>query len=173
MESLIEFLNNQSKLVGTIFILVGSYVLSLICKIAIDLVFRGVQKRLDRKNSIHALAKTRTVKHLLKNVINVFFLFVAVMMILAHFGFNIVPLLTGASILGLAVSFGAQTFFKDLFAGLFIITEDQFNIGDRVKIGNVEGKVYKMTLRMTVLKDAKGNFIYISNSQIESVTRFK
>lgn len=173
MDNILQFINEQNKLVAAIAILLGAYLLSLICKILIDFVFRGVQKRLNRTNATHALAKTRTVKHLLKNIINAFFFFVAVVMVLAHFGLNIAPLLTGAGILGLAVSFGAQTLFKDLIAGLFIITEDQFNIGDKIKVKGFTGEVYKMTLRMTVLKDEKGNLIYISNSQIESVTRYK
>ncbi len=173
MKYVSTFVNEQEKLVVAIAIVLGAYLLSLISKMLIDFVFRGVQNRLSRNNSTHALAKTRTVKHLLKNIVNVFFLFVAVVMILAHFGLNIGPLLTGAGILGLAISFGAQTLFKDLIAGLFIITEDQFNIGDKIKVKDFTGVVYKMTLRMTVLKDEKGNLIYISNSQIENVIRYK
>ena len=172
MKQISPFLSEQNRLVTAIIIIVSAYLLSLICKLMVDFVFRRMQRRfIDKKP--HAFAKTRTVKALLKNVIDAFFLFIAIMMILAHFGFNIVPLLTGASVLGLALSFGAQTFFKDVIAGFFIITEDQFNIGDKIKIKEFTGTVYKMTLRMTVLKDGKGNLTYISNSQIENVTRFK
>lgn len=172
MEAFLKYVYSQNKLTGAIVIVVTAYLLSLILKITLDFIFRRIQNRIGQSKT-HVLAKTQTVKALLKNVVNVVFLFVAGMMLLAHFGYNIVPLLTGAGILGLAFSFGAQTLFKNMIAGFFIITEDQFNIGDRVKIKDFEGTVHKMTLRMTVLKDAKGNLIYISNSQIENVTRFK
>ncbi|OGK18562.1 hypothetical protein A3B50_00030 [Candidatus Roizmanbacteria bacterium RIFCSPLOWO2_01_FULL_40_42] len=172
MESLIRFANQQNRFVTAIIILLSAYILSFVCKLVIDFVFSRIKRRVS-EDRVHMLAKTRTIRALLKSVVNGFFFFVAVMMILAHFGLNIVPLLTGAGIVGLAFSFGAQTLFKDFIAGFFIIFEDQFNIGDKVKIGNIEGEVHKMTLRMTVLKDAKGNLIFISNSQIESVTRLK
>ncbi len=172
MKQILPFFYEQNKLVAALTIIISAYLLSLICKLMIDFIFRRMQKRFVDKKP-HAFAKTRTVRVLLKNVIDAFFLFIAVMMILAHFGYNIVPLLTGASVLGLALSFGAQTFFKDLIAGFFIITEDQFNIGDKIKVKDFTGTVYKMTLRMTVLKDEKGNLTYISNSQIENVTRYK
>jgi len=53
------------------------------------------------------------------------------------------------------------------------VAENQFNIGDKVKIGKLEGEVFKMTMRMTVLKDKNGNLIYIPNSQIATVIKLK
>jgi small conductance mechanosensitive channel len=86
---------------------------------------------------------------------------------------NITPLITGAGILGLAFSFGAQTLVKDLIAGFFIILENQYNVGDQVKLNTEEGVVDKITLRATVLKDKKGNLIYIPNSEIKKVVVIK
>ncbi len=117
------------------------------------------------------LAKTRTIRSLLKNVIDAALFLVAFFIILSHWGVNTVPILTGAGILGLAFSFGAQTLVKDFISGFFIIAENQFNIGDAIKVDKYEGEVVKMTLRMTVLKDKKGNMIYIPNSQIETVVK--
>ena len=71
----------------------------------------------------------------------------------------------------LYLSFGAQTLVKDIIAGFFIIAENQFNIGDKIQIGKLEGEVNKMTLRLTVLKDKNGNLIYIPNSQITTVIK--
>lgn len=171
MKGAFPVLQDQNKLVSAVFIVASAYLLSLICKMIVDFIFRRIKRRYA--SEAHMLAKTRTIRALLKNVIDAVFLFVAILMILAHFGFNILPLVTGAGILGLAFSFGAQTIFKDLIAGFFIVFEDQFNIGDKIKVKDFTGTVYKMTLRMTVLKDEKGNFIYISNSQIENVVRYK
>jgi len=139
-------------------------------KKSIDLVFAGVKRKVSDG---YVLAKTRTIRSLLKNIIDAVLFLVAVLIILSHWGVNVAPILTGAGILGLAFSFGAQTLVKDLIAGFFIILENQFNIGDRIQIGKLEGEVYKMTLRMTVLKDRNDNLIYIPNSQITTVIKLK
>ena len=170
MDAFWEFVTTENKFVTAILILVCAYVLSLIAKNAIDFIFVRVRSKVSEGHP-HMLAKTKTLRLILKAVVDVFLLFSALLMILSHFGLNIVPLLTGAGIVGLAFSFGAQTVFKDYIVGFYILLEDQFSIGDKVKIGDVTGEVYKMTLRVTVLKDAKSNLIFISNSQIESVTK--
>ncbi len=159
-----------NKLFVTAGVLAATLLLSILSKKTIDAVVSGVQK--SKLNSF-VLAKTKTVRLLLKNIIDIFLFLIAVLVILAHWGINITPILTGAGILGLAISFGAQTLVKDIIAGFFIIAEDQFNVGDRVKIGNLEGEVYQVTLRLTILKDKKENLIYIPNSQISSVIKLK
>lgn len=172
MDTFWEFVTVENKFITAIIILLSAYFLSLVSKKTIDFVFARIRSRVPDGHP-HMLAKTKTLRVILKGVVDGFFLFIAVLMVLSHFGFNIIPLLTGASIVGLAFSFGAQTVFKDYIAGFYILAEDQFNVGDKVKIGDVTGHVYKMTLRVTVLKDAKDNLIFISNSQIQSVTRLR
>lgn len=151
-------------------VLIATLFISYFLKKSVDLVFAGVKRKVADS---YVLAKTRTIRSLLNNVIDAVLFSVAVLIILSNWGVNVTPILTGAGILGLAFSFGAQTLVKDLIAGFFIIIENQFNIGDRIQIGKLEGEVYKMTLRMTVLKDKNGNLIYIPNSQITTVIRLK
>lgn len=122
---------------------------------------KSYQKRLD------------TLKSLLGNVFSVAFLLVIALMIMKDLGFDITPILTGAGILGLAVSFGSQSLVKDLISGFFIILENQFNVGDEVKIDGIQGRVYKINLRTTILKDEEGNLIYLPNSSISKLTRLK
>jgi len=114
-----------------------------------------------------------TLKSLLKSIVSISVFVILFLVIFYEFGFNITPILTGAGILGLAVSFGAQTLIKDLISGFFIILENQYNVGNVVKIGENQGKVYKMTLRTTILKDEDENLIYIPNSEIKKVVVFK
>lgn len=146
------------------------FFISYFIKKSINLLFAGIKRRVEEAET---LAKTKTVSLLLKNIVDVALLLVAILIILSSWGVNIVPILTGAGILGLAFSFGAQTLVKDLIEGFFIIAENQFNIGDKIQIGKLEGEVYKMTLRLTILKDKNGNLIYIPNSQITTIVKLK
>ena len=115
-------------------------------------------------------AKVRTLAILFSTVGNIVILSVALLMILELLGVDILPLLAGAGILGLAVGFGSQTLVKDLVSGIFIILENQYNVGDTVKIGTYTGKVKKISFRSTVLKDEKKGVVYISNGSISSVS---
>lgn len=119
------------------------------------------------------VARTKTTKYLLLSIFDAVLIFISILTVLSNLGLDIGPILTGAGILGLAVSFGAQSLIKDFLSGFFIILEEQFNVGDEVKIGAFEGKVAKLTLRTTVLKDDSENLIFIPNSQIFSVLRKK
>jgi len=80
---------------------------------------------------------------------------------------NIGPLLAGVGVLGLAVSFGAQTLIKDLIAGIFILVEGQCAVGDVVRVGATSGMVERITLRTTVLRDLQGVVHVIPNGSIE------
>ncbi len=161
---------NINRILFSITILLVSIVISYILKKSIDVIFAGVRRRVVQERT---LAKTKTARSLIKTIIDVILFIIAVLMVLSQWGVNILPILTGAGILGLAISFGAQTLIKDLISGFFILMEDQYNLGDRVKINTFEGEVYSITLRLTILKDSKGNRIYIPNSQVTSVVRFK
>jgi small conductance mechanosensitive channel len=96
--------------------------------------------------------------------------FLAAMQILARLGINMGPLLASAGIAGLAIGFGAQTLVKDFINGFFILAENQYDIGDTVKIAGVQGVVETMTLRRTVLRDADGTLHTVPSSQIAVVS---
>lgn len=90
----------------------------------------------------------------------------ALLMFLDLFGVDIRPILAGAGIIGLAVGFGAQSLVKDFVSGLFILIENQYSVGDKVKLGSAEGVVKKITMRSTVLETDGGKTIYLSNGAI-------
>jgi len=83
---------------------------------------------------------------------------------------NVRALLTTAGILGLTIGFGAQSLIKDLIAGFFILFEDQYGVGDVVRIGQQDGVVERMTLRVTVLRNLEGQVHVIPNGTIQTVT---
>lgn len=158
------------KLIKIVFIFFLGFVSNTFLQRSINIFFSNLEKK---SILVSYRQRLKTLKTLLKSVVSVLIFIVLFLMIFYEFGFNIHPILTGAGILGLAVSFGAQTLIKDLIAGFFIILENQYNVGDFVKIGDTQGKVYKITLRMTVLKDKQDNLIYIPNSEIKKVIIFK
>ncbi len=96
----------------------------------------------------------------------------ASLMTLADFGVQVGPLLAGLGIVGVAVGFGAQYMIRDLINGFFLLAEDQFRVGDSVKVGDFSGSVETMTLRSTRLRALGGEVITIPNGEIRSVTNY-
>src|SRR5438552_13319066 len=83
---------------------------------------------------------------------------------------SLTPVLASAGILCLAVGFGAQSLVKDVISGFFILLEDQYGVGDVVKIGDFTGVVEHMTLRSTVLRNLEGQVHVVPNGNIQTVT---
>lgn len=93
-------------------------------------------------------------------------------MILAELGINIGPWLAAAGILGIALGFGSQSLIKDLIGGIFVVIEDQYNIGDVVKISGISGIVEEINLRRTVLRDLDGIVHFIPNGESGIASNF-
>ncbi len=110
-----------------------------------------------------------TVSQLLRSVGRVVIVAVALLLALNVF-IDIGPLLAGAGILGLAVSFGAQSLVKDVIAGFFILMENQFVMGDVIEVAGKSGAVERMTLRMVMLRDTDGTVHMVPNGQITTVS---
>jgi len=111
-------------------------------------------------------ARIHTLIQLGQHTTNVVIVILASLMVLHVLGINILPLLTGAGVLGLAVSLGTQTLVRDVINGVFILSENQFEIGDVIRVGDRIGKVERMTLRVTYLRDSEGYLHIIPNGEI-------
>jgi small-conductance mechanosensitive channel len=111
-----------------------------------------------------------TLASVLNSVANFVVWFVAILTVLDLLKLNLGPLLASAGIAGLAIGFGAQTLVKDFINGFFVLLEDQYNIGDAVRLAGVKGTVEDMTLRRTVLRDDDGTLHTIPNSQVQIVS---
>jgi len=118
----------------------------------------------DRRRRLRTLARTGTAAS------SVLIWILAVIYIFAQLGLDITPIIASASVVGLAVAFGAQTLIKDYFYGFFILIENQFTVGDIVKLGPVTGTVEQISLRITTLRDLKGTVHYIPNGSISQVS---
>ncbi|WP_026695828.1 mechanosensitive ion channel family protein [Peribacillus kribbensis] len=113
-----------------------------------------------------------TLLKLLDNIIRYVVFFIAAMAILQVFSIDVKALLAGAGIIGLAVGFGAQSLVKDVITGFFIILEDQFSVGDYVRIGQFEGTVEEIGLRTSKIKNFTGELLIVPNGNISEVTNF-
>ncbi len=94
---------------------------------------------------------------------------IAGMQFLAALGVNLAPLLASAGVAGVAIGLAAQTIVKDMFNGILILVEGQFNVGDTVRLAGLAGTVEAMTLRKTTVRDGDGTLYVIPNSQITTV----
>lgn len=113
--------------------------------------------------------QTRTLAGLLYSAGTALIVTVAVLTALAEFGFNVAPIAAAAGLASLAFGFGAQHLVRDIINGFFIVFEDQYVVGDTVRIGEQVGRVEHMTLRRTVLRDAQGALVTVPNGEIRQV----
>lgn len=93
----------------------------------------------------------------------------ATVMVLGELGLNVAPIIASASVLGLAVSLGAQNIVKDLVSGIFMLFEDQYGVGDVISVSDVEGVVENVGLRVTTVRSADGTLWYLRNGEILKV----
>ncbi|ETI66209.1 mechanosensitive ion channel family protein [Neobacillus vireti LMG 21834] len=119
-----------------------------------------------------SVRRGETLSKLLDNIISYVVYFIAFMMILSVLGIDVKALIAGAGVVGLAVGFGAQSLVKDVISGFFIIFEDQFSVGDQIRVGLLEGTVETIGLRTTKIKSGTGEVHILPNGSITQVTNF-
>jgi small conductance mechanosensitive channel len=113
--------------------------------------------------------RAEAIGSVLRGFVSIVILSIALLLVLSEFDIDLAPLLAGAGIVGVALGFGAQSLVRDLLAGLFILLEDQYGIGDIVDVGEAVGTVEAVGLRITTLRDLQGIYWYIPNGEIRRV----
>jgi len=114
-------------------------------------------------------ARAESASVVLTNTIVVSIWVIAALMICGIVGIQLAPLLAGAGIAGVALGFGAQSLVKDCIAGLFMLMEDQYGIGDVVDLGEAVGVVEEVSLRTTVLRGVDGTVWHVPNGVVQRV----
>lgn len=147
-------------MISIIIVQVGRFIIRKIFKIK----FHGRIRQEERRE--------QTLHKLLENALSYVVYFSAILAILQEFSIDVKGLLAGAGVLGLAVGFGAQSLVKDVISGFFILFEDQFSVGDYVKIGTAEGKVEEIGLRTTKIKNFTGELFILPNGTITQVVNY-
>lgn len=156
------------------------HIISIIIIIVLTFIVIKIGRSMLRKvfNARHSsplrLTERRetTLERLLENVFTYVVYFVAIVMLLNEFGVDVKAIVAGAGVAGLAIGFGAQSLVKDVITGFFIIFEDQFSVGDYVRIGSFEGYVEQIGLRTTKIVSWTGELYILPNSSINEVTNY-
>jgi small conductance mechanosensitive channel len=157
--------DNGDRILAAIAVVIGVLLIYLV----IARLARGIVNRIAEKGGDSA-ARAQTLWSMLRRVIQIVFVATGVLTVAVVVGIPITPLLAVGSAVGVAVGFGAQDLVKDIIAGFFILAEDQYHIGDVIRVAGVAGAVEDIRLRVTVLRDLDGYVHYVPNGQIAVTT---
>ena len=152
--------------------LLGIFVIALV----LNRVLRAVTNLVIKQAASPARAEqireqqTRTLAGVLYSAAGKIVWGVALLTAMPEFGINVTPVAALAGLASLAVGFGAQTLVRDVITGFYIVLEDQYVVGDTIQIADHVGRVEHLTLRRTVIRDARGALVTIGNGEIRTVS---
>jgi len=137
-------------------------------------LLRPLKERFGDTASLAAQSERRqqralTLGSVLKSIVSFVVFGLAVMYLLQLLGVNLAPVLASAGVVGVAVAFGAQNLVRDFLSGMFMMVEDQYGVGDVVDLGEANGTVESVGLRVTTLRDLYGTVWYVRNGEIQRV----
>jgi len=164
-EDTMNFLRHDAPKI--VLVILGAYILT---KILRAIARKSADLHIRKLPSGVRVQQVRTVASVITSVGVFVIFFVAALEVLSLVGLNLGPMLASAGIAGLAIGFGAQTLVHDFINGFFILLENQYDIGDTVRIAGVKGTVERMSLRNTVLRDEDGTLHIVPNSAIQIVS---
>lgn len=181
--ALTEWIGSNQSAIRIVLIVVVAVIARFVLRAAgsriIGRVVTGVKRAADvtmteqLRDTVHAQARivqrTRTLGSVLGSLTNWALGVVAAILVLGELGFEVTAIVAGAGILGAGLAVGAQDIVRDMLNGIFMVFEDQIGVGDKVNLGEVEGIVEEVTIRVTKIRDAKGALWFIRNGQIQRV----
>jgi moderate conductance mechanosensitive channel len=124
---------------------------------------------LNQETTKRLQLRVSTISGVTKSIATVVWIIIGILSAFMSLGVDVIPLLAGAGIVGVAISLASQNLIKDAINGFLIILEDQYALGDMIGVGNATGLVENMNLRMTQIRDSEGRLITIPNSEIKTV----
>lgn len=178
MESFFEhfsswFESNRSTIITIVLIIAFAWSFRAFGIIFIRKTVKRTMRSSDHKNRLEEKKREETITQIISGALEILIWPITAILVISQLGVNVAPLIAGAGILGLAVGFGAQSLVKDVISGLFIIAENQYRVGDVVKINNeTTGTVTKISLRVTILRDLDGIVHTIPNGLIELTSNY-
>jgi moderate conductance mechanosensitive channel len=154
--------------INIVVIIVVAFVVVRAAHLAIARLQYSVGRR-DERHDLEWQRRAATLSSILSRTVTVAVAFLAILMLLRELSIDVVPILTGAGIAGLAIGFGAQNLVRDVISGFFLILEDQVRVGDLARINGVGGIVEQIGLRTIVLRDVEGAVQVFPNGTITSL----
>lgn len=146
-------------------------ILAIIAQQILSFFVKRMRKRAGAMvGNAHRAAQLRTLAGIIRATGYALIGFYVFIQILGALGVPLGSFIAAAGVIGLGISFGAQSLFKDMLTGLFILLEDQYAIGDTIKIAGLQGTVENLTLRVTTMRDGDGTLYIVPNSQITTVS---
>lgn len=130
------------------------------------------RRRETKKDREEVEKRIQTLSRIFVGTGTVITVVVVIFMILSEVGIDVAPLLAGLGIAGIAVGFGAQSLVKDVIAGVFVLLENQYRVGDVARVADVTGIVEEINLRRTVLRDLDGIVHFVPNGEIRVASNF-
>lgn len=119
-----------------------------------------------RRSGLRQKERAKTAGTVLRSTMNATIFLITTSMILSEFGLNLGPLIASAGIIGVALGLGAQSIVRDVLAGIFMLIEDQYGVGDEIEVLEVQGRVESVGLRITTVRTDSGVLWYIRNGEI-------
>src|SRR5215510_4771068 len=172
-DGLVKRLSDSNiSLVNLIIVIVGTVFLMRFASALIKSVFHLFERGAVNRHEPASRRRLQTLSATFRGVAQTVILFIGLMTFLGQLGINITPILASAGVLGIAIGLGAQSLIKDFFAGFLILLEDQFSVGDTVKIGETSGTVERLTLRVTRVRALDGSLTMIPNGSIGAVVNY-
>jgi len=165
----VNIYNQGGRIVRIIGIVVGAYICLRIVHLAVAQMVHLVEDK-DAATMSETEKRARTLGKIINSAGFVLIIGIALMMVLSEFNMDIMPIITGAGIAGLAIGFGAQNLVRDVISGFFLILEDQIRVGDVAQINGTGGVVEAIKLRTTVLRDLQGTVHIFPNGEIKQVS---
>ena len=171
-----SFYSDWGPLLRIILSILAALLLRAILQFGIGRVVRSITKSVRKLEDIpkdesplaqaRLLQRTRTIASVLGNLSTWGLTFAVISVVLTEAGVSTGAIIAGAGILGAGLGFGAQSLVRDLISGLFIVFEDQYGVGDSVDLGQAEGVVESVGLRVTQVRDLEGTLWFVRNGEI-------
>ncbi len=156
----------ETKLPKLIWIAIGSWILIRVIGVISHRIVRAAERHSTRASH---LGQVKTLAGVIRATGVAIVAVIAALEVLPLLGLNLGPLLTSAGVAGVAIGLASQAIVKDCLNGFLILVEDQYSVGDVIKVAGLQGTVEAMSLRKTILRDGDGTLYTIPNSQITTV----
>ncbi len=159
-----------SKLPGMLLTILILFTIWFVLRLATQRFIKVLEVGSRRGSKQERKERAETIHRVFRNVLTVVIFGLGVILVLDQAGIDVTVLLGSAALVGVAITFGAQSLIKDYFHGALVLIEDQYRVGNIIRVGDVVGTVEDITLRMMAIRDLSGTLHFIPHGQVASIS---